>query len=1075
MTPEQIDRVFGRGRLKMATGNHVEVFREAAGRGERRRYTKCFLETPDGDFGQWTEREWRILALLVGHGIGCVPEVVQFDRGAMGGMPLVQTYDAGATVDQWATILPVTRDGRLRRHVFEDCAHWWALAHYCLIALDQVHALELIHLDIKGDNVCVPVGPAHFDPEAPELHLYPMFDRLALIDFAFSLVARESLPNALPIGWQKDYDYQSPRLLQALEAGRQGDLGPTRELDWRCDLYSLGAMLKRYLPDEGVVDAAEVAAGWTLERYDDAKRLLLGIREAHDHAAPQHRPHREFIAMTGARVSDPGLRASLDRGWTLARHASVAPLPASPITPLTRLAPSMRIIVSPRDIDEVHLTARTALRAVPPKPHAARTAMTAAALVAVGLIIGVASWWALDGRGDALVAGARSMLDLARTHWDRLVASAPAWDLAPKPPLGPSEPAAQQTPLPAPESIGPPEPAATDDVTHDQPGPDAAGGSAGNESVARDDVATPSAPDEHQTATDERANIAPAPLPSSRPASRASARALAAPHSGGHAAPPPSRPSTVTAAKPRTGGRATSPPSRAPTVAAAKPRGGSTNTGSERVARAGVSKPTTSGHAQLAAANAGRSARPSPVPESASPSVSAAVAVAPEKPVAAVANVPAEPPRTESPSVVAHATSEPPRTEAPATPSSSPAAANPPQSRVQASPPPPARPRPESRPSNTTTLSSFLGSLFQLGRRDGKAAPIEDRAAVVAASPPSVAPRPGPTVVASAPPRDESRPAVGAAPEGLARAQTPPPPASGISWEIATPAAAATLPPTEAAPAPSPAPPPAVPPPAPPPSSQPAPRMPPPVAVWAEAPARYPVVPYAEYVVQAKRALGESVVRSAALAEADASRVMTIAATAWMPAEEHAIADAARREWTARFVPPSGASVVPGVARQFDDAARRAYHEHRDINDVFGLQLRAFGANPSDPDIAGNLAFVYLKLSPPQPETARQVALHAMALRGTQLRAARPDDWTTFAIASALVGREDDARNALYVAVAVTRDLELSCRAVLNSLASYGDPMRRPVRSMMERIQAYGRNRESAYCNWPPQWVANVR
>ena len=251
--------------------------------------------------------------------------------------------------------------------------------------------------------------------------------------------------------------------------------------------------------------------------------------------------------------------------------------------------------------------------------------------------------------------------------------------------------------------------------------------------------------------------------------------------------------------------------------------------------------------------------------------------------------------------------------------------------------------------------------------------------------------------------------------------------------------------------------------------------MPPPVAVWAEAPERYPIVPYAEYVVQAKRVLGDSVVRSASMAEIDANRVMGIAATASMPAEEHVIADAARRTWTASFIPPRGASVSPGVARQFDEAARRAYSEHRDINDVFGLQLRAFGANPSDPDIAGNLAFVYLKLSPPQPETARQVALHAMALRGTQLRAARPDDWTTFAIASALVGREDDARNALYVAVAVTRDLNLSCRAVVSSLASYGDPMRRPVRAMMERIQAYGRTRESPYCNWPPQWVATSR
>ena len=53
MTPGQIDRVFGRGRLKMVTGEHVEVYREAVGPGERRRYTKRFLNTPDGDFGHF--------------------------------------------------------------------------------------------------------------------------------------------------------------------------------------------------------------------------------------------------------------------------------------------------------------------------------------------------------------------------------------------------------------------------------------------------------------------------------------------------------------------------------------------------------------------------------------------------------------------------------------------------------------------------------------------------------------------------------------------------------------------------------------------------------------------------------------------------------------------------------------------------------------------------------------------------------------------------------------------------------------------------------------------------------------
>ena len=245
MNAEQIERVFGRGRLKMVTGEHVEVFREGVARGERRRYTKRFLNTQEGDFGQWTEREWRILARLIGHGIACVPDVVQFDRGRVGGMQLVQTYDAGVTVDQWATLLPMSRDGRVSRHVFEDCAHWWALAHHCLRALNEIHLLELVHLDVKGDNVCIPYAPASFDPDSHELWLRPVFSQLALIDFAFALVSREQLDTPLPIGWQKEYDYQSPRLLAALEAGRDGELQATRELDWRCDMYSLAAMLKR--------------------------------------------------------------------------------------------------------------------------------------------------------------------------------------------------------------------------------------------------------------------------------------------------------------------------------------------------------------------------------------------------------------------------------------------------------------------------------------------------------------------------------------------------------------------------------------------------------------------------------------------------------------------------------------------------------------------------------------------------------------------------------------------------------------------------------------------------------------
>ncbi len=348
---DSIDRVFGRNRLQMVTGAHVEVFREAAARGESRRYTKRFLTTADGDYAAWTEREWRILARLIGHGTRCVPDVVQYDRGASG-TKLVQTYDAGATVDQWATLLPVVRDGHVHAHVFEDCAHWWALAHHCLVALDEIHSLELVHLDVKGDNICIPVGPSDFDAEATNGPMFPVFRKLALIDFAFSLVSGETLTTPLPIGWQRDYDYQSPRLLRALDLGRAGDLQATEALDWRCDMYSLAAMLKRYLPAAQSLHDPVSANAWTAERFDAARSLIFCIREAHDGELSSRRPHSALIERTSAQLAAPDLARSLERGWMLARET---PLPAAqslPLTPITRLAPSIRLVIPPRD-DEI--------------------------------------------------------------------------------------------------------------------------------------------------------------------------------------------------------------------------------------------------------------------------------------------------------------------------------------------------------------------------------------------------------------------------------------------------------------------------------------------------------------------------------------------------------------------------------------------------------------------------------------------------------------------------------------------------------------------------------------------------
>jgi hypothetical protein len=162
-------------------------------------------------------------------------------------------------------------------------------------------------------------------------------------------------------------------------------------------------------------------------------------------------------------------------------------------------------------------------------------------------------------------------------------------------------------------------------------------------------------------------------------------------------------------------------------------------------------------------------------------------------------------------------------------------------------------------------------------------------------------------------------------------------------------------------------------------------------------------------------------------------------------------------------------------ARRLNDEARAAARARRDVREAIDLQLRAFGANPRDPEIAGNLASFYLKLTPAQPEMARQLALVALAARGPQYHSARMEDWHTFAIASALTGRESDARNALYVTLALTADVDTRCALALNAVATYGERLRRPVEAMFYRLHSQGRGVGSQACAWPPNGTVLTR
>jgi hypothetical protein len=792
MKPADIDRVFGRTRLRMVTGDHVEVYREESQPGERRRYTKRFLATQAGDFRQWTEREWRILARLVGHGIGPVPDVVQFDRGAKGRPAMVQTYDAGVTVDHWATLLPVQRDERVLRHVFEDCAHWWTLARQCLIALDAIHELHLVHLDLKADNVCIPAWPPNFDPRAPGHVLYPRFEQLALIDFAFSLVWGESLTTALPIARQSDYHYQSPRLLHALEAGRQGDLAPTRQLDWRCDLFSLAAMLRRYLPDP----EAPLTGAWTGPRYAQARALVRRLLEVHDAERPAQRPHAELIALAARPLEDTDLAASLQLGWALVGTGDWVECDSP--TPITRIAMPL---------------------AAPASTPVARRDAAAPGKRVRGVL-----WASGLAAAAALSAFALRNAGLAAVEETQVIAAQPTLISA------------------APELVA-------------QPASEAA-----------------------SAAVEEPAKVASAPV--------AAAEAASAPASAPEAAPAPVAPPRVAT---------TQAPSRAMTKAAPK---------RARAATVASTKPVAP-ERRLAQRSASKPVR-TPV-----------VVAAPPKRAAVPAPVPAPAP----------------------------------------APAPASAPAPAPAP-----------------------APIQ---------------APAPTV---------------------AQASTP------------TPA------------------------PTPPPDDAPAPR---------------------DLLARANELMETEIPRIAQRAERLVLRVLFVAGQSDGGDGDQEIRRAAG---AIRLAPEEPLAVISAQdARAMNQSARDNISSRRDAQAALALLMGAFAANPLDTEVVGNLASLRLRQYPGQPDTARQLALHALTTPHARHPYGRIEDWTTFAIASALTGRDRDARNAWFVTVALTPDLERQCRAAVNAYARHGERLRPSVEAMLYRVHSSGRSERSPLCEWPPHWAGSGR
>ncbi len=240
------------------------------------------------------------------------------------------------------------------------------------------------------------------------------------------------------------------------------------------------------------------------------------------------------------------------------------------------------------------------------------------------------------------------------------------------------------------------------------------------------------------------------------------------------------------------------------------------------------------------------------------------------------------------------------------------------------------------------------------------------------------------------------------------------------------------------------------------------------------APRDYPRDDAQELAVRARRLLIDTVPRVAAQAEPEVSRVLSAAAISHHPAQARLVVAAADGPWPSETAWIGVSETRPAYARRLHDEARRAAAAGGDIADAVNAELQAFGANPRDPDIGGYLALLYLRMTPSRPELARQLALHAIVQSGSR-RSTRAAEWNTFAVASALTGREADAARAFLTEAAFTTNVDRSCQSALSAYASYGEPLRGPVLALLQRVNAQGRAYGAPSCTWPAYWSAAAR
>ena len=400
--------------------------------GEPARFRKTIKHGVGADLLPMIHRENLLLMDMATRGLRHVAQSLEFTRDSSDAPFVVTTLDAGPSLNLWRRYDFIAEGGTAgAARPFLTPAVLARLLHHLLLALREFHGAGFIHCDIHAGNVCLP-----FERRGDAVR--PVFEQLRLIDFGHTLSARLNFDEPLRLDPAAGESLRrvSPAFRAALRHDADsGHANAVQHLDFRLDLYALGALAMQFL---GWVDWSGEPRAAALHAALSASVDALLAQDC-DGTVPEPGLHDRLLQPVDAMLTR---LAPPDPAWQLPRKRAAPAVPElARETPLigasvTPMAPPVAVVAAPVTAPAPAATAPAATAAAGAGPRAMgrRSALTVAALAVIALagwawqaghLPGMASVPARPASAPAASSTARPTAPKAAAPTPRAAASVP--------------------------------------------------------------------------------------------------------------------------------------------------------------------------------------------------------------------------------------------------------------------------------------------------------------------------------------------------------------------------------------------------------------------------------------------------------------------------------------------------------------------------------------------------------------------------------------------------------------------------------------------------------------------------